>query len=279
MHKIGNYEISSLVTEKFRLDGGAMFGSVPKALWSKQITADELNRITLVCRVLVLRGKKETILIDVGMGRKWKEKEEQIFAIEYRTKPLHQLIPEVSDLLLTHLHFDHAAGVTHHDDQGKAMLSFPNATHYLSKKNHLHAMSPGPRERASYLKDTIEPLAHAQLHYTSSGEEVLPGIRVFYSEGHTHGLQWILIGEGKGAVAYPADLIPTAHHVPIPYVMGYDLCAETTMAEKTDFLEQASKDEWVVVFEHDEHTPAAKIQKEGEGRFFVGEKVNLLEFS
>lgn len=283
MLKVGNYEISCLVTDRFRLDGGAMFGSVPKVLWSKLIGADERNRIALVCRVLVVRDATQPsrlILIDVGMGRKWKEREQNIYAIEHLYNlAASPLASSVTDLILTHLHFDHGGGISSYNSEGNLTLNFPEATVFLQKKNWLHAQSPGIREQASYLPENITPLLSAALQLTHNGEDLLPEIRVFCSDGHTHGLQWVLIGSGKGAVAYPADLIPTRHHIPIPYVMGYDLCAERSMNEKEMFLARAVQDEWIVVFEHDSEVSAGVIGRDQKGRFVFSRECEIPLFA
>ncbi len=279
MLRIGSYELGIQVTDRFRLDGGAMFGTIPKVLWSREIEADISNRIQLVCRILVIRDGSKLILVDLGMGEKWNEKEQEMFAIEpAHEKPLAERIVGVTDIILTHLHFDHAAGVSRINQTGEATLTFPQAKHFLSKKNYLHAGKPGPRERASYLASDRGALERGKLSFTEDGNEIYPGIRAFFVDGHTHGLQWILIGEGKGAVAYPADLIPTAHHLPIPYVMGYDLCAETSMREKEVFLKRAMENEWIVVFEHDSKTAAATVNVDKKGRYCVGEVVDFPEF-
>lgn len=276
MQTIGNYSLSVLETESFRLDGGAMFGSVPKTLWSKKIAADSENRIGLVSRSLILRDQSRVIVVDVGLGRKWTEKETQIYAIQTKlSQPLEKTIAGVTDVILTHLHFDHASGISYLDQHGTNVLSFPQARVFLAERNLTHAKNPNIRERASYLHHTLEPLQNSNLCFSNDGQEILPAISVFYSEGHTHGLQWVLIGEGKGAVAYPADMIPTAHHIPIAYVMGYDLCAETTMKEKAEFLKRAWKEEWVVVFEHDAETCAGTIHCDKDGRFSLGEVVPI----
>lgn len=274
MYNVDSYEIEAVEVDRFRLDGGAMFGSVPKTLWSKQISADEFNRIQLVCRILVVKNQSRTILIDLGMGRKWKDKEKQIYAIEY-LQPPPNVISKVDDIILTHLHFDHAGGISALDNNGEAQLVFPEATVFLQEENWKHAQCPGVREKASYLLDIVHPLKQAKLQLTHNGQEIFPGIRVYQVDGHTHGLQWVLIGQGKGAVAFPADMIPTAHHVPVPYVMGYDLSAEKTMAEKEAFLNRAATEGWIVVYEHDAETSASTITKDEKGRFMVGKKMTL----
>ena len=277
MFQLGNFKVSFLELDRFRLDGGAMFGSVPKTLWEKRIAPDAKNRIQLTCRVMIIETQVETqnrkFLVDVGMGRKWSEKEQAIYEIEYLDpKPLHELIPDVTGIILTHLHFDHAGGVSYRDEAG-LHLSYPSAVHYLSERNWSHAQHPGVRERASYLKDNIEPLKNAKLVLTNDAEEVLPGISLHRSEGHTHGLQMVKVSgvtpSGTETLFYPADLIPTAHHIATPYVMGYDLCAETSMSEKDRYLSQAVAENWILVFEHDANTPASRVGKDDKGNFIA----------
>lgn len=264
--KIGRYEIDLIDCDHFALDGGSMFGSVPKPLWSKSIAADDRNRIPLSCRVLVLRDGQRTILVDCGVGRIFSDKLRDIYAVDNRAS-LEQLAP--TDIILTHLHFDHAGGITRLDVNGKPQLAFPSAEIHLQRKNLEHARAPGPRERASYLPEVVEPLAGAKLRLVDGAGEILPGIEVRVANGHTHGLQCVLIRDGKECLAFPSDLVPTAHHVPIPYVMGYDLCAETTMREKKEFLLEAVRENWTVVFEHDRDTPAGKIASADGERFTV----------
>lgn len=275
--KVNNFEISQLVLDDFRLDGGAMFGSVPKNLWSKKIAADEQNRIQMCSRILVLKKQTQTILIDLGCGKKEDEKFRKIFQLEARhQKELSEIIPNVTDIILTHLHFDHCGGITYLDSNKTLQLSYPQAKVYLQKRNWERALNPSIRERASYLTDNIQPLKNANMQLTSNAEEIIPGIKVFEVNGHTDGMQWILIGDEAGpAVAYVTDLIPTAHHIALPYIMGYDLCASTTLKEKEIFLEKAVKYNWILVFEHDFHTAAAKVAKDEKGNFFLAEKVEL----
>lgn len=279
------YEVSMVVTDYFRLDGGAMFGSVPKTLWSKRIEPDDANRIPLACRVLVLKGHGKIILVDVGCGTKWKEKERGIYAIEHLLSGaagagavgagLASVFAGATDIILTHLHFDHAGGISTQNADGSAGLTFPQARVYLQQDNWSHANHPGVRERASYLEENIRPLESADLRLVDDGQEIIEDIRVFRINGHTRGMQWILIGQGSDAIAYAADLIPTSHHLPVPYVMGYDICAETSMREKEAFLEQAVTDGWRVMFEHDRLCPMARVARDARGAFCVGESLQV----
>jgi len=281
MRRIGRYEVATLVTEQFALDGGAMFGAVPRVLWERLIKPDAAHRIPLCSRILILRGPEGMAIVDCGNGDKWSEKQRAIFDIQPCTPaPIRTLIPALSTVILTHLHFDHAGGVSFNNEHGEVALSFPSATHFLQTANWEHANSPGPRERSSYLADIVGPLANAQLTLVEDGAEMLPGVTGHRSDGHTRGLQWILIRDTHETIAYPSDLIPTAHHISIPYVMGYDLWPERTMEEKSAFLRRASAENWLVIFEHDRETVGGRVRAEGGEKFtFTPEDLSDLRFS
>jgi len=278
MRTTGRYKIGTLVLESFALDGGAMFGSIPKAIWNKLIPSDEKNRIPMVTRVLFIEGPNNKILVDCGNGDKWSDKQRDIFEILPQIKkPVRELFGEIDTLILTHLHFDHAAGSVYQDATGVLRLSFPNATHILQSSNWERANAPGVRERASYLTDTVKELSAAKLELVEDGHQPFPGISLHRVDGHTRGLQWILIEDELETVAYPSDLIPTAHHINLPFVMGYDLCAETTMHEKEQFLLKASQNNWLVIFEHDYQTIGGRVRKEQDSKFiFVPEELGDL---
>lgn len=275
--RIGAYELSLHNFGFFRLDGGAMFGSVPKNIWSKKIPVDDENCIPLATRCILLKGKGKVILVDVGLGDKWGEKERGIFAI--KTIPFKDagVVPEdITDVVLTHLHFDHAGGISYIKD-GKALLSFPNATIHLQRDNFENAKSPNLRERASYLPDNVDPLEQAKLNLLPGSCEILPGIFGHQVNGHTKGQQFIEIRGGERTILYPTDLIPTSRHLPLPYTMGYDICTETLMKEKESFLNLALERDAIVVFEHDPDVPAATICKDSKGHFAVKEKIAITD--
>ena len=163
--EVNGYKISSQILENFRLDGGAMFGSVPKLLWNKKLVADENNRIGMVTRVLIFEGKGRKVLVDVGIGTKEDQKFSENFCVQRSIdKPLSQSIPDVTDIILTHLHFDHAGGISYLDEKSKVALSFPNAKIFLQQKNLENATQPNSREKASYLAHNISPLSSGNLH-------------------------------------------------------------------------------------------------------------------
>ncbi|MCB0322726.1 MAG: MBL fold metallo-hydrolase [Bdellovibrionales bacterium] len=274
--KIGPYEVSAVVATRFRLDGGAMFGSVPKTLWERRSAPDAQNRIRLACRVLILRSAERTILVDVGCGTKWSPKEEEIYQFEWsEPKELHERVHGVTDVIITHMHFDHGGGVSYRAQDGSLAPSFPDATHYLQAANYEVAKHPGPRERATYLADNVQPLAETKLVLTHSGQEVLPGITVVESNGHTRGLQWVLIQDAHRTLALPSELIPTTHHISLPYVMGYDLHAEQTLIDKEDFIQKALAGNWTVFFGHDPEIAAATLATDAQGRYCVGSEVAI----
>ena len=249
-----------------------MFGSVPKTLWQRRIPADAENRIQLCCRMLVLEGHGRKIAIEIGAGNKWDEKQNSIYQFEHQLKsPLNEVLTGLTDIIITHLHFDHAGGLTHRDSTGELHLTYPGATVHLQERNWERANAPGPRERATYFPANFsllkEPQKGGKLQLHSSGDEILPGLKVFVANGHTDGLQWVLLSGAEGKLAFASDLIPTAHHVPVPYLMGYDLCASTTMIEKERFLTQAEQEDWWVVFCHDADTCMGKVGRDNKGAF------------
>lgn len=274
--KIGEYEISAIVCDHISLDGGAMFGSVPKTLWERAIAADDRNRIPMACRVLLIKSAERTFLVDVGCGDKWTQKERDIFAISsVLDKRLEDSVSGVTDIVITHLHFDHAGGISRKNSSGELELCFPDAAVHCSRKNFEHAQSPGIRERASYLKDNIAILEAAKLHLTEDGQELAPGLTLHQADGHTPGLQWVKVSSAGETCAFPSDLMPTAHHVPLPWVMGYDLCAQTSMSEKAEFLEVAAEEGWTVIFEHDRDTEAGIIGRDERGRYSLKSAISL----
>lgn len=273
--RVGNFDVFQLVVDRFRLDGGAMFGSVPKPLWQRAIPADSENRIQLCCRTLVLRSSDRVFAVDLGCGQKWQEKQRSIYVFEPQVASLRTALADVTDIVLTHLHFDHCGGATVWDDKQNSELTFPSARVHLQGKNWERAQHPGPRERATYLAANVEPLGRGNLVLHASGDLIVPGLEVSELNGHTDGLQSVRLTSGRETILYPADLIPTAHHIPIPWVMGYDLCASTTMGEKEAVLRRAADEGWWIVFGHDADTCMARISRDSRGGYVVAERAEL----
>jgi glyoxylase-like metal-dependent hydrolase (beta-lactamase superfamily II) len=268
--KIGTFTIKEVIFGHFRLDGGCMFGSVPKNLWSRSISGDADNCIHLVCRSLLIDSGDRRFLVDVGMGEKWSDKQRQIYGIQNTPKDQWGFDPtSVTDVILTHLHFDHAGGITSPTDDGGVALSFPQATIHLQKANWEHAQNPTLKDRASYLPENVKPLAHAKLKLYEGTSEIVPGLLVHRVDGHTKGQQWIEVSDGKEKLFFATDLIPTAHHVPLAYHMGYDVCAETLLTEKQAFLERVRTENALLSFQHDADTAAARVTMTDRGQYAV----------
>ncbi|MCS6893648.1 MAG: MBL fold metallo-hydrolase [Deltaproteobacteria bacterium] len=251
------WEVKFIVFDKFKLDGGAMFGVIPKPLWSKLCESDDLNRINLVTRCLVLEGKGKKVLIDCGCGDKWDQKNRQIYQIE-------NLYPSfdynsVTDVLITHLHFDHCGGLTKAVDSC-LISSFPRARIWISKKNYELAKEPNEREKASYLPENFDPVDD-QVSLLDSEGEVFDGIRVRFSNGHTTGMAWFELNTDMGKLVYPSDLMPTFAHKKLVYTMGYDMCTATLLEEKKELIELIKSLKAKVVFEHDALVELANFEE------------------
>ena len=262
--KFGKYDVRTVLFGRFRLDGGAMFGSVPKNLWAKRIPADNENCIPMAARALLVRGEGRVVLVDVGLGEKWAEKPRKIFEIKNEPSEKLGFAPEsVTDIILTHLHFDHAGGISRWKDAQKkeAELTYPKAKMWLQRSNFENARNPNPREQASYLPENVFVLEQGDLTLVEGSREILPDLWVHRFDGHTVGQQWIELRDGARRIMYPADLVPTSHHLPVPFVMGYDMCASTALHEKEEFLKRALDEDALIVFEHDPAVAAARIAK------------------
>ena len=276
--RFGGYEVSTFLFGTFRLDGGAMFGPVPKNLWSKRIAADDENCIPMAARSLLLRGNGKVIIVDSGCGEKWDEKRSRIFSIQNTpTSALPFRSDEITDVVLTHLHFDHAGGMTRwkSGSTNESELVYPRATVHLQRENFENGSHPSIREQASYLPENILPLRTGKLNLVDGSCEVLPGLWVHRVDGHTSGLQWVELRDGASSILFPSDLIPTSHHLPIPFTMGYDLCAATGMKERAGFLDYAKGRDSIVIFQHDPTLAAATIAFPERGHPCVGTQISL----
>jgi glyoxylase-like metal-dependent hydrolase (beta-lactamase superfamily II) len=278
--KIGDYEICPLPTGIFGLDGGAMFGTVPKVLWEKSNPPDEKNRIPMEARALLLKSKDRNIVIDTGNGgdfvHKYGEKLGTKFSEMYNidsegpslTKSLHAhgvSFLDVTDVILTHLHFDHAGGATRYEN-GRLVPTFPKAKYYVQSRNLETARHPNLREKASYFSANFEPLIEAGQLKILEGprDNLLPGISVMVSDGHTQGQQIVRVHgfkESDRSLLYCGDVVPTASHVRRPWLMGYDLHPLLLMEEKLKFLSPAAQGHWYLFFEHDPYCDCALISQ------------------
>ncbi|HWK09409.1 MAG TPA: MBL fold metallo-hydrolase [Vicinamibacterales bacterium] len=274
--RLGDFELTPLLDGWFRLDGGAMFGVVPKPLWSRRAPADDRNRIQLAARpLLVRRGSAPPLLIDAGIGAKMDAKSTDIYAID-RAAPLESTLREagrtaadVPIVLASHLHFDHAGGFTAVDQSGAVIPAFPNARYVINRGKWEDATHPHERNRASYFAENFVPLLDAGVvEFTDDNATIADGVRVERTGGHTRCHQIVYIeSEGRTAV-FAADLIPTTAHIDLAWIMGYDLYPVEMLEYKRRFVRDAIEREYLIVFEHDPRIAAGYI-REKDGRKFV----------
>ena len=271
---LGDFDVIPQTDGYFRLDGGAMFGVVPKPLWQKRTEPDERNRIRLGLRPLLVRTPKHTVLIDAGIGGKMSQKDADIYGIDRTVDLVASLASsgvtpaDVDIVIATHLHFDHAGGFTVNRN-GRVEPAFPKATYYIRRPEWDDATHPHERNRASYLPENFVPLQDAGVvSFAEADQEILPGISVQRTGGHTMNHQLVRIESGGRTGVFVADLIPTTAHVDEPWIMAYDLYPMDTLAFKKQFVREAIAREYVIFFEHDPAIPAGII-RERQGRKFV----------
>lgn len=268
--KIGKYHLYTINSSFFGLDGGAMFGIIPKPLWEKTNPADEVNRVTLATRNLLLVSDSKKILIDTGMGNKWDEKSKAIYRIdnflslEGALKQKGFMPEEITDVILTHLHFDHTGGSTKYENE-KLIPSFPNAKYYVQKQNFDWAINPTDRDKGSYLKENFEPLAKEGVLNLLTSNQFDENISFEIINGHTFGQQMVKVSDGSNTVLYCADLLPFVSHIRLPYIMAYDLQPLVTLAEKKKYLKQALDENWILYFGHDPEYAAVTLKYSDKG--------------
>jgi glyoxylase-like metal-dependent hydrolase (beta-lactamase superfamily II) len=269
--QIGKYKLITIQSGLFRLDGGAMFGIIPKPLWEKTNPADELNRIELSTRNLLLISDRKKILIDTGMGNKWDDKSKNIYNIdpildlEKELEHIGIKSEEITDILLTHLHFDHAGGSTKIEN-GKLIPAFPGAKYFVQKKNFEWAIKPSERDKGSYIKENFEPLVKEGVLNLIDGEiDFDENIAFRIINGHTFGQQMIKISDSSNTLLYVADLLPFVSQIKIPYIMGYDLQPLVTVEEKKKYLKLAADENWKLYFGHDPNFAIATVKYSDKG--------------
>ena len=274
MPQIGPYSLHAIRAGALGLDGGAMFGIVPKPLWSQRIEPDESNRIPLATRCLLLKGEDRRILIDTGVGDTFAgTKYEDIYAVNQPDGGLQRQVegegvaPEaITDVILTHLHFDHCGGSTRQVGDGEVAVTFPNATYHVQKAHWQWAQDANPKERQSFLDRTFAPLQKSgQLHLVEGATTLFPGVSVEQVHGHTEAQQIVTVADADTTLVYVADLLPTTHHLAPAWTMAYDVRPLVTIEEKRDFLERAADAEWNLFFEHDPNVAVANVERTDRG--------------
>lgn len=278
--------IAPIMEGRFMLDGGAMFGIVPKPLWTRTNPADEQNRIELGARCMLIRHPEAGhILVDAGIGQKWDEKGRRIYNIRHEDSPggpalgieaslaAQGLTPaDIDHVVMTHLHFDHAGGLTkvvERDGQAQVVPTFPGRPHYVMREHWSWAHAPSERDAGSFHAEDFSFLEDGQegtsLHLLDGLTELFPGVTLIPRRGHTPSMACVLVEAADGPAIFLADLIPTAGHIRIPYVMGYDLEPRITCLEKREILAEASRHGWRLFFEHDPYTPWCHVESDGRG--------------
>lgn len=266
MH-LGEIEVLYLDGGKFGLDGGAMFGVVPKVLWEKKSPPDEKNRIRMRANSLLVRAANKTIVVETGNGTQWDPKLRAIYAIQDGDPLLESLAkagvqPGLVDLVInTHLHFDHAGGNTRLAN-GRIVPTFPRAWYIVQRGELEHAMNPTERDRASYFPESIQAISNEERWELLEGDqEILPGISVARIPGHNADIQAVKITGGGKTLAFVADLLPTRHHIPLPWIMAYDLYPLQTLETKRLWARRIVEQGWIVVFGHDPDIAAATLHE------------------
>lgn len=276
-------KLHTIDTGFFKLDGGAMFGVVPKTMWQHLNPPDEQNMCTWAMRCLLIEKQDRLILVDTGIG----DKQDAKFRSHFHPHGDANLFDsirakgydpaDVTDVILTHLHFDHCGGAVRKNEEGHPVLSFPDATYWSSYEHWKWASHPNPREKASFLTENILPIQQSgRLKFTEQEDFGLDEIEVEYVHGHTESMLIVHVYKKKQTISYVADLIPSAHHVRMPYVMAYDVRPLETMKEKALILEKAYENDHILFFEHDKDTECCTVDRNDRG-IYVAETFRLDE--
>ena len=277
-YSLGRFTLHAVRDGSIALDGGAMFGVVPRPLWEKPFPPDERNRIELAVRCLLIVDGKRKLLVDDGVGVNWDPKRRQIYGLDQRQTDLDRELvragvtrEEITDVVLTHLHFDHAGGTTR-----DGALAFPNATYHLQRRHWKWAHQPSEKDAGSFRREDYAALeSSGRLHLLEGATELVEGVHLFISEGHTVGLQLVRVEAGDQSLVYCGDLVPTTAHLRAPWVAAYDLYPLTVIEEKKQLLAQALEERWVLFFEHDPHVAACTVKDDGKGQVMVDEVISL----
>jgi glyoxylase-like metal-dependent hydrolase (beta-lactamase superfamily II) len=266
--KLGDLEFHVLLDGYVSLDGGAMFGVIPKVMWEKKIPSDGRNRIQLAMNCLLVHAGGKRILVETGIGAKMSAKLRDIYGVEGpflndRLKD-HSLDPSEIDIVInTHLHFDHCGGNTR-VEKDKIVAAYPNAKYVIQRGEFEHAKHPNERDRASYMLENYAPLeAKGKLALLEGDRAIAPGVELIRVPGHTANMQCVKLTGGGKTAFFLADLVPTTAHLPLPWIMGFDLFPVTTLENKKKWFPELVKEGWLALFCHDTKTPAAYLRERG----------------
>jgi glyoxylase-like metal-dependent hydrolase (beta-lactamase superfamily II) len=272
--KLGDLEFWLITDGTFRLDGGAMFGVIPRPLWERVAPPDSRNRILMAMNSLLIRAAGKWILLETGAGDKWDAKRTEIYAFQGAPRLLdklrtHEVLPENIDIVInTHLHFDHCGWNTRVEN-GKVIPTFRNARYIVQRAELEHAHDPSDRDQASYFVENFMPMeSSGQWSLLDGDAEVVPGVELIRVPGHNRDMMCARLTGGGKTVFFFADLIPTAAHVPFPWIMGYDLYPLTTLENKKKWVPMAARDGWLVIFGHEPVTPAGYLMEQ-QGKYVL----------
>jgi len=266
--KVGQYQAFILETGEFWLDGGAVFGIIPKALWSKRVPSDERNRVRLAVRCLLLVGADRIILVDTGLGDRYNAKLQEIYRINPAGRTLRGALSEtdvspeaVTDVVITHLHFDHCGGALEYLD-GEARPVFPHAVYHVQRANYAWALKPCALDRNSYIPANFLPLeTMGRLRLLDGTAELAPGIQMLVTHGHTPGLQSVLVHDPAQPLFFGADLFPCSNHLQPIWISAFDLDPVRMVADKQHFLTRIPAENWRLVFPHDPQIAVAAVTR------------------
>jgi glyoxylase-like metal-dependent hydrolase (beta-lactamase superfamily II) len=267
-------KLHTIDTGFFKLDGGAMFGVVPKSIWQKTNPADENNLCTWAMRCLLIEDGDKLILVDTGFGTKMDPKLARYYYLHGEASLMGSIqqagfsAADITDVFHTHLHFDHCGGSVQYNADGTRLeLTFPQATYWTNPDHYQWATEPNAREKASFLKENILPLADSgQLRFTTvDGASPFPQFDLIYVDGHTDKMMLPVIRYKEQTIVYVADLLPSVGHLPLPYVMGYDTRPLITLVEKEAFLQKAAEERYVLFLEHDSQNECCTVKQTDRG--------------
>ncbi len=271
--QLGDVKLTSLDAGEFLFDGGAMFGAVPKVIWETLVPVDEFNRIRLTLSPLLISVGSKRILVDVGFGTRHTKKDLKIYGFDPARNVVTSLAEEglapsdIDIVVLTHLHADHAGGATTIEG-GELVPTFPSARYVVNEREWRDALDPDPRSRAAYRRDDFVPLERGGcLALVGDREDLGDGVSVVRTGGHTAGHMMVLVQNDAGTVVYPADIVPSRHHVRVPYIAGVDLFPLDVIEEKEKLLSAAAEEKWIVVLDHDPEGNVGRIVRDEKGRY------------